>query len=52
LRLHEWRRQVDPAKSGPQRWESTVQLLTQLPLELRSKIGTENALRIYNAKAD
>jgi predicted TIM-barrel fold metal-dependent hydrolase len=35
-------------KSGPQRWEAVVSLLNQLPGDLRRKIGTQNALRLYS----
>jgi predicted TIM-barrel fold metal-dependent hydrolase len=35
---------------GPQRWEAMVLLFNQLPAEVRRKIGTENALRIYFGK--
>jgi predicted TIM-barrel fold metal-dependent hydrolase len=33
--------------TGPQRWQEAVLLLNQLPGDLRRKIGTENAQRIY-----
>jgi len=33
--------------TGPQRWQEAVLLLNQLPGDLRRKIGTENAVRIY-----
>jgi predicted TIM-barrel fold metal-dependent hydrolase len=33
--------------SGVQRWQASVLLLNQLPREIRQKIGTENARRIY-----
>jgi hypothetical protein len=33
--------------SGPQRWKMAVLLLNQLPGDLRRKIGSENALRIF-----
>jgi predicted TIM-barrel fold metal-dependent hydrolase len=32
----------------PQRWQSVVILLNQLPSDLRRKIGRENAMRIYH----
>jgi predicted TIM-barrel fold metal-dependent hydrolase len=32
----------------PQKWETAVLLLNQLPPDLRKKIGTENALHIYS----
>lgn len=32
----------------PQRWQSVVMLLNQLPSDLRRKIGRENAMRIYH----
>jgi predicted TIM-barrel fold metal-dependent hydrolase len=35
---------------GPQRWEAMVLLFNQLPADVRRKIGTENALRIYFGK--
>ena len=41
-----------PEGKGPQRWAAAVQLLDQLPPDLRKKIGMENPLRIYNVKAD
>ena len=37
--------------NGPQRWQAVVLLFNQLPPDLRSKIGTENATRIYNLKS-
>jgi hypothetical protein len=37
-------------QTGPQRWQEAVLLLNQLPGDLRRKIGTENALRIYRLK--
>ena len=33
--------------AGPQRWEGAVELLERLPPELRRKIGTENAARLF-----
>lgn len=38
----------EPA-AGPQRWQALVSLLNQLPEDLRRKIGTENAARLYPA---
>jgi predicted TIM-barrel fold metal-dependent hydrolase len=38
-------------KNGPQRSEAVVLIVNQLPAELRRKIGTENAIRIYRLKA-
>jgi predicted TIM-barrel fold metal-dependent hydrolase len=38
-------------RNGPQRWEAVVLVLRQLPADLRRKIGTENAMRIYRLKA-
>jgi|SRR6185437_9140838 len=37
----------EPSK-GPQRWQSVVLLLNQLPPDLQRKIGRENAMRIYH----
>jgi predicted TIM-barrel fold metal-dependent hydrolase len=34
---------------GPQRWQTVVLLLNQLPPELRQKIGMENATKLYSA---
>ena len=39
-----------PQGSGPQRWQAAVLLFNQLPAAVRQKIGTENAIRIYNLK--
>jgi len=39
-----------PEQAGPQRWQEIVLLFNQLPPDLRRKIGTENAVRIYNLK--
>jgi predicted TIM-barrel fold metal-dependent hydrolase len=39
-----------PESSGPQRWQAAVRLFNQLPAAVRQKIGTENAIRIYNLK--
>jgi predicted TIM-barrel fold metal-dependent hydrolase len=39
-----------PQISGPQRWQAAVRLFNQLPAAMRQKIGTENAIRIYNLK--
>jgi predicted TIM-barrel fold metal-dependent hydrolase len=39
-----------PQGAGPQRWQAAVLLLNQLPAEVRRKIGTENAIRIYHLK--
>jgi len=39
-----------PQGSGPQRWQAAVLLFNQLPAEVRRKIGTENAIRIYQLK--
>jgi predicted TIM-barrel fold metal-dependent hydrolase len=36
-------------KAGLQRWQAAVNLLNQLPQDLRRKIGTENAARLYPA---
>ena len=38
------------AGSGQQRWQAVVLLFNQLPVDLRRKIGTENALRVYFGK--
>jgi len=35
-------------KQGPQRWQTDVLLLNQLPADLRRKIGMENAVRLYS----
>jgi predicted TIM-barrel fold metal-dependent hydrolase len=40
----------EPA-AGPQRWQTLVLLFNQLPPDLRRKIGMENALHVYDAKA-
>jgi Amidohydrolase len=37
-------------KTDPQRWQAVVTLLNQLPDDLRRKIGTENAERLYPAR--
>jgi predicted TIM-barrel fold metal-dependent hydrolase len=39
-----------PQSSGPQRWQAVVLLFNQLPAVVRQKIGTKNAIRIYNLK--
>ena len=39
-----------PQSSGPQRWQAAVRVFNQLPAAVRQKIGTENAVRIYNLK--
>ena len=39
-----------PQSSGPQRWQAAVRVFNQLPGAVRQKIGTENAVRIYNLK--
>ncbi len=39
-----------PEPKGKQRWQTVVELFNQLPEDLRRKIGTENALRIYSAQ--
>ena len=39
-----------PEPKGLQRWQAVVLLFNQLPADLRKKIGTENALRIYQPK--
>ncbi len=39
-----------PQSSGPQRWQAVVRLFNLLPAVVRQKIGTENAVRIYNLK--
>jgi predicted TIM-barrel fold metal-dependent hydrolase len=39
-----------PASSGPQRWQAVVLLFNQLPADVRRKIGSENAIRIYHLK--
>jgi predicted TIM-barrel fold metal-dependent hydrolase len=39
-----------PQSSGPQRWQAAVRLFNQLPAAVRQKIGTENAVHIYNLK--
>jgi predicted TIM-barrel fold metal-dependent hydrolase len=37
-----------PEPKGPaQRWQTVVELFNQLPADVRKKIGTENAARIY-----
>lgn len=41
-----------PESAGPQRWQSSVLLLNQLPADLRKKIGTQNVARLYGSKAD
>ena len=38
------------AGAGQQRWQAVVLLFNQLPMDLRRKIGTENALRVYFGK--
>jgi hypothetical protein len=40
-----------PKQAGTQRWQEIVLLFNQLPPDLRRKIGTENAARIYNLKS-
>ena len=40
-----------PPSKAPQRWQSDVILLNQLPPDLRRKIGWENAERIYHLPA-
>ena len=39
-----------PQSSGPQRWQAVVLLFNELPADVRQKIGTENATRIYHLK--
>ena len=39
-----------PIGSGPQRWQAVVELFNELPANVRQKIGTENASRIYHLK--
>ncbi len=39
-----------PMGSGPQRWQAIVTVFNQLPIIVRQKIGTENAIRIYHLK--
>lgn len=39
-----------PQSSGPQRWQAAVRVFNQLPAAVRQKIGTANAVRIYNLK--
>jgi predicted TIM-barrel fold metal-dependent hydrolase len=39
-----------PEATGPQRWQAAIQLLDQLPADLRTRIGTQNPLRIYDGK--
>jgi predicted TIM-barrel fold metal-dependent hydrolase len=39
-----------PQSSGPQRWQAAVRFFNQLPAAVQQKIGTENAIRIYNLK--
>jgi predicted TIM-barrel fold metal-dependent hydrolase len=39
-----------PPANGPQRWQSAVRLLNQLPDDLRRKVATENAIRIYRLR--
>ena len=34
--------------AGPQRWQSVILLLNQLPADLQRKIATENARRIFH----
>jgi predicted TIM-barrel fold metal-dependent hydrolase len=34
----------------PQRWQTAVLLFNQLPVAVRQKIGTDNAVRIYHLK--
>jgi predicted TIM-barrel fold metal-dependent hydrolase len=36
--------------NGAQRWERAVQLLNQLPPDLRAKVAAENAIRIYRLR--
>jgi predicted TIM-barrel fold metal-dependent hydrolase len=36
--------------TGPQRWQSAVRLLNQLPEDLRRKVASENAIRIYRLR--
>jgi predicted TIM-barrel fold metal-dependent hydrolase len=38
-------------ENEPQRWQAVILMLNQLPADLRRKIGTDNAIRIYNLKA-
>lgn len=38
-----------PQPTGPQRWQTDVTLLNQLPPALRKRIGTENVAHIYHA---
>jgi predicted TIM-barrel fold metal-dependent hydrolase len=35
---------------GPQRWQSAVRLLNQLPEDLRRKVASENALSLYRLR--
>lgn len=37
--------------AGPQRWEALVALLERLPPDVRRKIGTENAARLFPVRA-
>jgi predicted TIM-barrel fold metal-dependent hydrolase len=37
-------------KDPAQRWQAVIVLFNQLPPDLRRKIGTENAIRLYNLK--
>jgi predicted TIM-barrel fold metal-dependent hydrolase len=39
-----------PLGSGPQRWQAVVGLFNELPANVRQKIGTDNAARIYHLK--
>jgi predicted TIM-barrel fold metal-dependent hydrolase len=39
-----------PQGLGSQRWQAVVRLFNQLPTAVRQKIGTQNAIRIYNLK--
>ena len=39
-----------PQSSGPQRWQAAVRLFNQLPAAVQQKIGTGNAIHIYNLK--
>ena len=36
---------------GPQRWQAVILMFNQLPPDLRRRIGTENAIHIYNLTA-
>jgi predicted TIM-barrel fold metal-dependent hydrolase len=39
-----------PQGAGPQRWRAAVLLFNELPAEVRQKIGTGNAIRVFHLK--